>query len=218
MTTSVWFDLDGTLLDYTTSFGELFAQTLPVSASDEMVATYSEHVLSGIRQMAERPYRRAFESVGREYDLDIDPGALTAEYIEREAKTTRVPEPVTRLVESIADRHQTGILTNGTGRMQRRKIERHGLDGPVDSVVVSNELGSRKPSTDIFEEAKKRLPAETVIYIGDTFEEDILPARSAGFDTVYIGEETRSATPVTARRTEELAAVLLPLMGELPTG
>jgi len=218
VTTSVWFDLDGTLLDYTTPFGKLFAQTLPVSASDEMVATYSEHVLSGITQMTERPYRRAFERVGREYDLDIDPGALTAEYIEREAKATRVPEPVTRLVESIADRHQTGILTNGTGRMQRRKLERHGLDRLVDSVVVSNELGSRKPNTEIFEEAKKRLPAERFMYIGDTFEEDIVPARSAGFDTVYIGEETRSATPVTARETEELAAILLPLMGELPTG
>ena len=70
----------------------------------------------------------------------------------------------------------------------------------MDGVVVSNELGSRKPSTDIFEEAKKRLPAETAIYVGDTFEKDIVPARSAGFDTVYVGEPERAHQPLPGDR------------------
>lgn len=104
------------LLDYTTSFEGLFAQTLPVSASNGSTTSTSSK-------------------------------GLTAEYIEREADTTRVPEPVTRLVESTADRHQAGILTNGTGRMQRRKLEQHGLDGPwtVSLFRTNSGHGNRAP-------------------------------------------------------------------------
>jgi putative hydrolase of the HAD superfamily len=59
--------------------------------------------------------------------------------------------------------------------MQRRKLAEHGLADLVDTGIVSNEVGSRKPDQDVFEEARKRLPAETFVYVGDTFEEDIGP-------------------------------------------
>jgi len=214
MATTVYFDLDGTLLDYNTSFAELFAQTLPANASDEMVETYFEHVLSGITQVEEKPYRQGFEIIRREYDLDINPEVLATEYIKKEADATHLPPSVKRLVESVAAQHQTGILTNGDGRMQRQKIEQHALDDLVDTVIVSNEVGARKPSQEIFEEAKERLPAETFVYIGDTFEEDIVPAREAGFKTVYVGEENQPDAEVATSGTEELAAILLPLTGE----
>ncbi|WP_199719570.1 HAD family hydrolase [Halorubrum sp. Atlit-26R] len=215
MTTTVYFDLDGTLLDYTTPFAELFAQTLPTTASDEMVETYSEQVLSGITQVDEGPYRRAFEMVRQEYDLNINPETLAAEYIKREADATQLSPSVKRLVESVASQHQTGILTNGDGRMQRQKLKQHALDELVDTVIVSNEVESRKPSQKIFEEAKERLPAETFVYIGDTFEEDIIPAREAGFKTVYVGEDNQPDAAVATRGTEELAEILLPLIEEI---
>jgi putative hydrolase of the HAD superfamily len=212
MTTSVYFDLDGTLLNYSTPFSELFGQTLPTDATDGMIETYSEQVLTGISQVEDKPYQRAFDAVCEQYDLDLDPERLAAEYIEKEATATRIPHTVRQLVESVAVRHQTGILTNGDGRMQRRKIEEHGLDEFVDTIIVSNEIGARKPNQEIFERAKERLPAEVFVYIGDTFEEDIIPAREAGFKTVYVGEETHSDVSVATRGTEELAALHLPLI------
>lgn len=215
MTTTVYFDLDGTLLEYTTPFTELLERTLPTDASDEMVEQYSTKVLSGIADVEENPYRQAFEMVRREYDLDIDPEALATEYIKKEAAATEVPAEVKRLVEHVASQHKTGILTNGDGRMQRQKIEHHGLDEFVDTVLVSNELGVRKPNHGIFQEAKDRLPAETFIYIGDTFVQDIIPAREMGFQTIYVGDDTRADSAVAANGTEQLAAVLLPLIGEI---
>lgn len=212
MTTSVYFDLDGTLLDYTASFSELFAQTLPTDVTEEMVETYSAHVLSGITELKTDPYQRAFDAVGDEYDLAVDSESLAAEYVEREAAATRLPETVRRLVESIGARHRTGILTNGDGRMQRRKITEHGLDEFVDTVIVSNEVGSRKPDPAIFEEAKERLPAKAFVYVGDTIAEDIVPARETGFETVYVGEGTHPDASVATGETEELAALLLPLI------
>jgi len=214
MATTVYFDLDGTLLNYSTPFAELFVETLPTKATNEMSETYSKEVLSSITKLEKRPYQRAFAAVRDRYNLNVDPEALAAEYIEKEATATRISQTVLSLVESIATRHQTGILTNGDGQMQRRKIEKHGLDELVDEIIVSNEVGSRKPDTDIFEEAKERLPAESFVYMGDTFEEDIVPARETGFKTVYVGENDQPNTPVAASTTEELADLLLPLLAK----
>lgn len=97
-----------------------------------------------------------------------DPAAMAEEYVDREVEATRVPPAVRRLVETVAERHPTGILTNGDGRVQRRKAAAHGLDGLVDTVVVSNDLGIRKPDRGIFREAVDRLPADTHVYVGDT--------------------------------------------------
>lgn len=143
MTTTVCFDLDRTLLNYSTPFSELFAQTLPIEATDGMTETYSEQVLSSITQLEERPYQHAFAAVREKYNLNVDPEALAAEYMKKEATTTQTPDTVQSLVESISTQHQTGILTNGDGQMQRRKIEKHGLNELVDTIIVSNEVGSR---------------------------------------------------------------------------
>lgn len=212
MTTTVYFDLDGTLLEYDTPFGELFAQVLPVDPTEEMTVRYSERLLAGISEIADDPYERAFAAVCDAYDLDADPEALASEYVKTEAEATHVAPVVTELVEAVATRHRTGILTNGDGRMQRRKLDMHGFTDLVETVIVSNEVGVRKPDQAIFEEAKDRLPADTYVYIGDTFEEDVVPAREAGFEAVYVGAEHHPDAPVTTMGTEELASVLLPLL------
>ena len=192
MTTSVYFDLDGTLLTYETSFSDLFARTLPVEATEAMVETYSGRVLKALTEQHPEPYRWAFEGVCEAFGLSADPGDLAEEYVRREVAATRVPASVHRLVEAVASRHPTGILTNGHGPTQRAKLTEHGLDGTVDAVLVSNELGTRKPEPGIFEAARERLPADT---------------------HVYVGEEDHAA-PVAAEGTEALAALLVPLLDD----
>lgn len=213
METAVYFDLDGTLLDYTAPFSELVSRTVPVPVTDEMVDMYSEQVLEGLANLHDAPYERAFEALCETYGLDLDPASLATAFVDTEVSSTTVPPAARTLVEAVASQHHTGVLTNGDGRMQRRKLAEHGLDSLVDAVVVSNEFGARKPDRAIFEGARERFPADTVVYVGDTYEEDIVPARDAGFLTVYVGEEDRSAAAVSADGIEELAALLVPLLG-----
>lgn len=115
------------------------------------------------------------------------------------------------MFETVAARHPTGILTNGHGPTQRAKLAEHGFDDLVDAILVSNELGVRKPVPGIFEEARERLPADTHVYVGDTYEEDVVPARDQGFETVYVGDGDHEA-PVAADGTGALASLLVPLL------
>lgn len=212
MTTAVYFDLDGTLLEYTASFDALARRVLPVEATDAMLDTYSEAVLAGLTEQADRPYERAFETVAADHGLDLDAAALADAYVDAEVGATYVPPAVLELVETAAARHDVGILTNGDGRMQRRKLAAHGLAERVDTVLVSNEVGVRKPDTRIFALARERLPAATHVYVGDTYAEDIVPAREAGFETVYVGDDPNVETPVRATDTAHLASLLVPLL------
>lgn len=158
------------------------------------------------------PYRRAFESVCREYGVEGDPEALAAAFLRTEVDATRLAPSVRRLLEAVAERHRVGILTNGDGAVQRRKAEAHGLDEMVDAVVVSGDVGARKPEAEMFETAKARLPADAFVLVGDSYETDIVPARENGFETAYVGDEHRPAATVTAADTEALASLLRPLV------
>ncbi|WP_049912936.1 HAD family hydrolase [Natrialba hulunbeirensis] len=190
MTTAVYFDLDGTLCTYDESFESLFRQT--VSPYDIPTATaydaYVEHLLDALDRCEPDPYRRAFETIVTKHDLeaDVTPATLAADHCEREVDATVTTPGATQVLESVAATNPTGIITNGDGEQQRAKLERHGLDDRVDEVLVSNEVGVRKPDRELFATAKARLPADDYVYVGDSYDEDIIGARDAGFRTVYV--------------------------------
>lgn len=216
MPVAVYFDLDGTLLTYAHPFEELFARTVP-DGTAAMQTAFSNRLLTALEDLESDPYEAAFQFVCDTYDVEGTPTELAAAYVRRELAATRVSAQATRLVAAVTARHPTGILTNGDGPMQRAKLDRHGLDELVDAIIVSNELGVRKPDPAIFAAAKRRLPADTYVYVGDTVDEDVRPADEQGFATVHIGTGEATAD-VTAGSIEDLAAVLTPLLAACERG
>src|SRR4051812_34301136 len=72
-----------------------------------------------------------------------------------------------------------GIAGNQTARAGRLL---HELNLPADFIVTSDDLGAEKPHVAFFLKLVERqglVPGETV-YVGDRFENDILPAQQAG--------------------------------------
>ncbi|MGH7911106.1 MAG: HAD family hydrolase [Candidatus Dormibacteraceae bacterium] len=78
---------------------------------------------------------------------------------------------------------RTAILTNGTIDPQRGKIEKHGLAELVDLVVVSEEIGVHKPSSEAFHQvlAPLGVEADRAAMVGDDLHNDIEGALAAGF-------------------------------------
>jgi putative hydrolase of the HAD superfamily len=89
-----------------------------------------------------------------------------------------------RLLRQVRDAGlRTAILTNGTVDPQRRKIEKHGLAGLVDLVVVTEEIGIHKPDPRAFQQVLGLLGVspEDAAMVGDDLHNDVDGALGSGF-------------------------------------
>lgn len=92
-------------------------------------------------------------------------------------------------------------------------LARLGLDKYFQGIYTDKELGARKPSTEFFRSLLCKLgcAAEDVIYIGNDYAKDIVPAKEAGLLTVFMSGETgeHAAADVHITTMWELKAQLL---------
>src|SRR4029450_4799555 len=80
-----------------------------------------------------------------------------------------------------------GLITNGSGRMQSRKLQRLALAPMFDTILISDAEGISKPDPEIFHRALERLntsPAQSV-FVGDHLEVDVAGARAAGMQAIW---------------------------------
>jgi putative hydrolase of the HAD superfamily len=89
-----------------------------------------------------------------------------------------------------------GVVSNADGRVARY-LETAGLADCFEVILDSAVVGIEKPDPRIFELACRELgvsPEETV-YVGDTYEVDVLGARAAGIRAVLLVDEPREGVP-----------------------
>jgi putative hydrolase of the HAD superfamily len=80
-----------------------------------------------------------------------------------------------------------GIISNWDERL-RPLLGQIGLAPYFDAIVVSAEIGHRKPGPEIFQRAAELLqvPAERILHVGDSMVEDVRGAAAAGFQTLLL--------------------------------
>lgn len=90
-----------------------------------------------------------------------------------------------------------GVVTNGIPDLQRRKVALMGLQNLVDIVVVSGEVGVGKPHPGPYFAALSRLgiPASAAVMVGDNHTNDVIGARAAGLDAVWLRMDGVGARP-----------------------
>lgn len=92
------------------------------------------------------------------------------------------PEVISTLHEFRRQGVKLGIITNGTIRIQERKIETLGLRELLDVVVISEREGVRKPDAVIFNRALNALglTAADAWFVGDNPDVDVAGAEAVG--------------------------------------
>jgi HAD superfamily hydrolase (TIGR01509 family) len=97
---------------------------------------------------------------------------------------------VALLSELRAAGYRIGILSNTIGgHWVRHWTDTHGFRPYVDAVVVSDEIGIRKPRPEIFLTTLERLGIDDpvrAVMVGDTLAHDIAGARRVGMRTVLV--------------------------------
>jgi putative hydrolase of the HAD superfamily len=214
---AVLFDLDGTLLDRRRSFErfarnqwERFAGALTPVDADEYVRTLVRLDGDGYG-----PRRDLFTGLTMRFELASDlADTLLADYRAGFPSACVLFPDVRGTLEALrASGLKLGLITNGSVRMQSRKLECLSLSSAFDTIVISAAEGVSKPDPEVFARALTRLQADAArsVFVGDHPDVDIAGARAAGMRTVWRRD------PIISRLVEADAVIeevgeLLPLL------
>ncbi|KPN97541.1 2-haloalkanoic acid dehalogenase [Lysinibacillus sp. ZYM-1] len=91
------------------------------------------------------------------------------------------------IINSIKKQVKVGIITNGSVERQKAKIFHTNLDHCFDTIIISDEVGWRKPDKRIFEFALNRLHVnpEDTLFVGDDLEKDIGGCQQANIKGIW---------------------------------
>lgn len=83
---------------------------------------------------------------------------------------------------------KTAIITDGIPIKQYEKILRLNIDSLIDLVVISDEIGIKKPNPELFNYCLKKfgVKGQETIYIGDRIDKDIIPANLNNIYSIYL--------------------------------
>jgi len=94
-----------------------------------------------------------------------------------------------KLLVTISADYKTGLISNFTyAPVIYAGIRKLGINKFFNAILVSEDVGWRKPHRRIFEEALRRLgvKADETVYVGDSPLEDIKGAKALGMRTVFV--------------------------------
>jgi putative hydrolase of the HAD superfamily len=94
-----------------------------------------------------------------------------------------------RLLNRLSGKYKTGLISNFTyAPVIHAALERLNLKRFINVVLVSQDVGWRKPNQKIFQEGLRRLrvTGEETLYVGDSPLEDIGGASAASMKTVFL--------------------------------
>ncbi len=136
--------------------------------------------------------RRVLEAIGLEGDAERLAGEIWRRYLDEWPRQSRLDPEAPRLLRRLREAYRLALVTNFPDLPTAHRVfDTLNLWEYFDAILVSAEVGYRKPSPIIFQEVLERLgvkPQEAVM-VGDTLEADIEGARKLGVKTILIDPE-----------------------------
>lgn len=133
------------------------------------------------------------------------------------ADAVHAPPERVELLEWLRPRYQLGLISNfDHGPTARQILDRTGMTSLFDLILISDELGQRKPHAAIFEMACRalRIRPQEAIFIGDSPGIDVAGAKAVGMAVIWLnrrGEHLDESIPPpdhTVSRLEEIKEIL----------
>jgi len=128
--------------------------------------------------------RRCLELLGDREPTDADAVGLGQAFLAGWRDQVWPIDNLVGFLTGLAEDHRLAIVSNThDSGMVPAILQANGLTGMFEAVILSVDVGLRKPHRGIFDLALERLGllASEVVYVGDSYEADYLGARSAGW-------------------------------------
>lgn len=194
---TVLFDLDDTILDFRKSEAESIVKTmraLGLDPSPDFVRRYSAVNEEGWL-MFERGEITRDECLSRRFRILFSEMGTNRNHAEAQrlyenflTDSAFVADGAEEMLEKVRKGHRLYVVSNGTSRIQRRRIALSGVARYFTGIFISEDLGLVKPSAEFFRACFSRIdsfdPAETIM-VGDSLTSDVAGGINAGIQTVW---------------------------------
>lgn len=174
----IFFDLGSTLLDEEDAYGYYIdrcvkkLQSLDIEVSAD---SYKKKMVEYAHKSLD-PIRATWQ-----YFAPTEPRPLwTNEGVSLYPETIEV-------LEKLSQNYRLGLVANQSGSV-RELLKEWGISSYFQLIILSEEVGVCKPDLRIFNLAleESSISADKAVYVGDRYDNDILPAKTLGMYTVRI--------------------------------
>ncbi len=232
-------DLDDTILDFSSGADPCW-QKVCQRFAPQVGAVAPETLFDAIKEFRtwfwgdperHRRGRLAMEEARREIvakafaRLQIDAPALANQIadaygLERENAIRPFPGAVQALRHLQEKGVRLALITNGDGRVQRRKLERFELAPLFDCVLIEGEFGLGKPDQRVYRFALDQLKArpEEAWMVGDHLEWDVAAPQRLGIRGIWLDHTCQGLPESSPVRPHRIIRSLTELIQERPTG
>jgi YjjG family noncanonical pyrimidine nucleotidase len=157
-------------------------------------------------------FRLLFQKIG----VNLDAGLFSDVYLDWLGKGGFLLDGAEELCEYLAGKYRLALITNGIMRVQRSRFDNSSIRRHFESVVISEEAGSSKPSAGIFDYACRSLgfhDKSRMIMVGDSLSSDIAGGANYGMDTCWVNlseavNDTGIAPTYEVRRLKDIMKIL----------
>ncbi|MGG2092623.1 HAD family hydrolase [Bacillus sp. S13(2024)] len=200
----IFFDIDGTLLDYDYAEQEgildffrahnhyfSFTEQQSIDLWKRLSKEYFEKFLANELAFHEQKRLRMINLFKiAEIDLsDQEADEKFKMYLSFYKKNWKVYKDVIETLDQLKQRGYTlGVISNGDYEQQIEKLQRMGIKEYFNCVTTSSEIGVAKPDKSIFEEACARVKRQIkdCYYVGDRLDTDALGSKMAGMKGIWL--------------------------------
>lgn len=178
-TKALVLDLDDTLyaeFDYLKSAYRFIAQQLtdrPQTLFEKMLQQYQQGL-------------NVFEELTKHYMVEME---TLLNWYRFHEPDIQLFSGVRSSLERFKDTYRYAIITDGRSETQRNKLTALGLNNWLETVVISEEMGTQKPHILNYRKVMQDLDCDEYIYIGDNLKKDFVTANQLGWMTICLKDQ-----------------------------
>ena len=205
--TTLYFDLDNTLLDFSAAERDAINRLLllhGVTPKSEYVSEYSainrkfwERFERG-KIKREEIFEGRFIEFTSKIGIETDTKKMSEDYFSLLSEGHDTVKGAKEVLEYVKGKNYTVcITTNGVSKTQHKRIKESGLEKYFDYVFISEDTSHQKPEKEYFDYVLDHTPEKDrkkILVIGDSQSSDILGGINAGMDTCWLNPGGIQAT------------------------
>jgi putative hydrolase of the HAD superfamily len=177
------FDLDDTLykeIDYLSSAYRKIATALQPRIGHDIYAEMLQLYKNG---------KSTFDVIKDKYSVTMRVEEMVSIYRFHEPEITLSPGAEELLLSLHRQFIPMGLLTDGRGHSQRKKLTALNIDRFFQVVIISEEFGSEKPTPANYTEFSDRYPGHTFFYVADNVNKDFIAPNQLGWTTIALNDD-----------------------------